>query len=66
MDPNEPSRVVKISKELKEELGQQFMEFLSLNQDVFAWTHVDVVGIHPEVMCHQLNIDSQTKQVHQK
>ena len=57
MDPNEHSRVVKFGKGLKGELGQQLVEFLSLNQDVFAWTHVDMVGIHPEIMCHRLNID---------
>ena len=65
MDRNEPNRVVKISKGLKEELAHQFAKFLSLNQDMFAWTHADMVGIHPEVMCH-LNIDSQAKLVHQK
>ena len=35
VDPNEPSRVVKIDKGLKTELAQQFADFLSLNQDVF-------------------------------
>ena len=52
VDPNKPSRVVKIDKGLKKELAQQLGEFLSLNQDVFTWTHADMVGIHPEVMCH--------------
>ena len=66
VEPNEPSRVVKIDKGLKKELAQQFMKFLSLNQDVFAWTHADMVGIHPEVMCHHLNIDPQAKPVSQK
>ena len=36
VDPHEPSRVVKIGKGLKKELAQQFAEFSSLNQDVFA------------------------------
>ena len=31
VDPDEPSRVVKIDKGLKNELAQQFSEFLSLN-----------------------------------
>ena len=66
VDPNEPSRVVKICKGLKKELAQQFAEFLSLNQDVFSWTHMDMVGIHPEVMCHRLNIDPQAKPLSQK
>ena len=63
VDPNEPSCLVKVSKGLKKELAQQLVKFLSLNQDVFAWTHTDMVGIHPEVMCHQLNIDPQAKPV---
>ena len=50
VDPNKPNCVVKISKGLKNELAQQFADFLSLNQDVFVWTHADMVGIHPEVM----------------
>ena len=66
VDPNEPSRVVKIGKELKKELAQQFAEFLSLNQDVFAWTQANMVGIHLEVMRHRLNNDLQAKPVHQK
>ena len=66
VDPNEPSRVVKIGKGLKKELAQQFTEFLFLNQDVFAWTHTDMVGIHPKVMCHRLNINPRVKPVRQK
>ena len=53
VDPNEPNHVVKISKGLKKELTQQFMEFLSLNQKVFAWTHASMVGTHPELTCQQ-------------
>ena len=42
------------------------MQFLKKNQDVFSWTHADMVGIHPDVMCHLLNIDPQAKPVRQK
>ena len=52
VDPNKPSRVVKIGKGLTKELAQQFTEFLSLNKYMFTWTHTDMVRIHPEVMCH--------------
>ena len=57
VNPNKPSHDVKIGKGLKKELVQQLVEFLSLNKDVFAWTYVDMIGIHPGVMCHELNID---------
>ena len=66
MDPNEPSRVFKINKRLKKELARHLAKFLSLNQDVVAWTHVDIVGIHPKVIRHQLNINPQAKPLHQK
>ena len=33
---------------------------------MFAWTYVDMVEIHPEVMCHWLNIDPQAKPICQK
>ena len=57
VDPNEPSHVIKIDKRLNKELAQQLTEFLRHNQDVFEWTHADMIGIHPEIMCHWLNID---------
>ena len=66
VDPNEPSSVVKIGKGLKKELAQQLVDFLSLNQDMFTWTYADMVEIHPEVMCHRLNIDPQAKPMLQK
>ena len=66
VDPNEPSRVVKIGKCLKSELVEQLLEFLKKNQDVFEWTHADIVGIHPDVMCHQFDIDPQAKRICQK
>ena len=36
------------------------------NLDVFAWTHEDMVGIHPDVMCHRLNISLDFKPIWQK
>ena len=33
---------------------------------MLEWTYTYIVGIHPEVMCHQLNINPQEKQVGQK
>ena len=44
MDLKEPNRVMKIRNCLSSELAEQLVEFLKKNQDVFAWTHVDMVG----------------------
>ena len=51
VDPNEPTCVIKIGEGLNKELAQQLTEFLRHNQDVFAWTHADMIGIHPEITC---------------
>ncbi|XP_031262240.1 uncharacterized protein LOC116120428 [Pistacia vera] len=42
------------------------VETLSKNIDVFAWTHADMIGVSPEVICHALNINSEIKPVCQK
>ena len=64
VDPKEPSRVVRICKCLSSELVKKLAKFLCKNQDVFGWTHTDMVGIHPKIMCRRLNIDPQAKPVH--
>ena len=66
MDPNEPSRVVKVGMCLRSKLTKQLVNFLRKNEDVFAWRHADVVGIHPNVICHRLNINPQVELVRQK
>ena len=52
VDPKEPSRVVKVGKCLSGELAKKLANFLHVNQNILSWTHADMVGIHPEVICH--------------
>ena len=52
----EPTRVLKLGENLSCELKKKFTRFLMANLDIFAWTHEDMVRIHPDVMCHRLNI----------
>ena len=66
MDPMEPSRVLKVGKGLSNKLSQKLVDFLRENQDVFAWTHANMVGIHLKIMCHRLNIYPHAKPLHQK
>ena len=49
VEPKESCRVVKIGKGLSSELAQLLTCFLRKNQDVFTWTHADMVGIHPKI-----------------
>ena len=57
VDMNNPSKVLKLGKNLADETRQAITSFLVKNLDVFAWNHKDMVGIDPKVMCHHLNIN---------
>ena len=35
----------------------ELVKFLEVNIDVFAWSTYDVLGIDPEFVCHQLNVN---------
>jgi len=43
-----------------------FKQFLSKNADVFAWSPINIPGIDPEVICHNLSIKADAKLVKQK
>ena len=57
LDPESPDRLVSIESLLISELQGKLIHFLKQNQDVFAWSHEDILGIDPRVMSHRLNID---------
>ena len=59
-------RHLKLGKNLTPEVKSQLTNFLRANLEVFAWNHVDMVEIAPEVMTHRLNVDLDYKPVHQK
>ena len=56
VDDKEPSKVLKLGKNLFDDLQEAISAFLKQNLDVFAWTHSNMEGIDPEIMCHRLNI----------
>ena len=56
MDDKEPSKVLKIGKNLSEEVREAISEFLKRNLDVFAWVHLDMEGIDSSVMCIPLTL----------
>jgi hypothetical protein len=47
-------------------MKKALVEFLRGNIDVFAWTHEDMPGIDPSVICHKLNVDTSTHPIKQK
>ena len=66
VDHQEPSRVLKIEKDLPNGIREVIFDFLGQNLDVFAWAHSDMEGIDPSVMSHHLNVDPSRKPVRQK
>ena len=62
----EPSKVLKIGKNLLDGIREAISEFLIQNLDVFAWAHSNMEGIDPSVMSHRLNVDPSRKLVKQK
>ena len=66
LEEEDPTRVVKVGINLETTTKEALIAFLRKNQDVFAWSHKDMVGIDPSISCHHLNIDSNFSPVQQK
>ncbi|XP_062118739.1 uncharacterized protein LOC133832408 [Humulus lupulus] len=62
----EPLRKLKVGKNFQGDIKEKLIKFLKDNLDVFAWSHKDMVGIDPSIMCHHLNIDPEARPVRQK
>ena len=48
---------IKIGTLLSLEVRDAIIACLRRNRDMFAWSHSDMKGISPEIMCHYLNVD---------
>ena len=47
-------------------IRQDLASFLRMNQDVFAWSHEDMLGIDPSIIVHRLNVNPKSSPVRQK
>nr|XP_018677604.1 PREDICTED: uncharacterized protein LOC108952119 [Musa acuminata subsp. malaccensis] len=61
-----PDQTVKIGSGLPEQEQRQLVDLLQANTNIFAWTSSDLVGVHPEVALHHLNISSDARPVKQR
>ncbi|GKV53120.1 hypothetical protein SLEP1_g59664, partial [Rubroshorea leprosula] len=66
LNPDVPERTVKIGTKLTEEERAELLEFLRVNQDVFAWTTDEMPGIPTELTVHKLSTDPTRRPVVQK
>ncbi|MCH95029.1 hypothetical protein A2U01_0016002 [Trifolium medium] len=53
----DPSKGVKIGKDLPDLARKQLKACLKENADMFAWSTTEMPGLDPEVACHQLAVD---------
>ncbi|GKV29043.1 hypothetical protein SLEP1_g38016 [Rubroshorea leprosula] len=66
LNPDVPERTVKIGTKLTEEEQAELLEFLRVNQDVFAWTMDEMLGIPAELTVHKLSTDPSRRLMVQK
>ena len=66
LDDQKPDQTINIGMKMDGGLKESMIKFLKNNSDVFAWTHEDMPGIDPSVICHRLNIDPSIRPVKQK
>jgi hypothetical protein len=51
---------------LPSSVNESLVTFLQCNEDIFAWSHEDLLGIDPSVLVHRLNIGPSHRPVKQK
>ena len=66
LDNSNPDRTTKIGTLANPAVRQELITFLRSNQDVFAWSHEDMLGIDPSVMVHRLNVSPSFPPVRRK
>ena len=66
LDDTRPKRTTRIRTLASWPMRQALTTFLKDNQDVFAWSHEDMLGIDHSIMVHKLNVSSLIPLVRQK
>ena len=66
IDESRPGRTTRMGTLANPMVRQNLASFLRMNQDVFAWSHKDMLGIDPSVIVHRLNVNPDSSSVRQK
>ncbi|XP_027182223.1 uncharacterized protein LOC113780640 [Coffea eugenioides] len=66
LDEARPDQVVQVGAGLPSPLKEEMISLIRDHRDVFAWSADEVVGVPPELMIHQLNVNPQAQPVRQK
>ena len=54
VDPKDPNKVLNVGSQLNVSIQNVLISFLKANLDVFAWNHLDMCRISPNVMVHNV------------
>ena len=66
LDDSKPDRTTRIGTLANSTIHQALTAFLKDNQDVFAWSHENMLGIDTSVIVHRLNLSPSFPPFHQK
>jgi hypothetical protein len=66
LDPRVPDKTVCIGTEANQQDQEELMSFLDKNNDVFAWSASDLVGVSRDVIEHRLQVSPSVKPKKQK
>ncbi|XP_071909560.1 uncharacterized protein [Coffea arabica] len=66
LDEAKPDQVVQVGAGLPSPLKEEVISLIKDHRDIFAWSADEVVGVPPELMTHQLNVNPQARPVRQK
>ena len=66
LDDAQPERTTRIGTLASWPVRQALMTFLRDNEDVFAWSHEDMLGINPSIIVHKLNMSPSFPPMRQK
>ena len=63
LDESRPARTTRMGTLANPMVRQDLASFLRMNQDVFAWSHEDMLGIDPSIIVHRLNVNQDSSPV---
>ena len=66
LDESRPEQTIRMGTLASQPMCQALTVFLKMNQDVFAWSHEDMLGIDPSVIVHRLNVNPTSSPIRQK
>ena len=66
LDLDHPKKQVFLGTDIPDDIRPGMVAFMKSRSDQFAWSHSDMTGIDPEVICHKLNVDPKFKPIQQR